>query len=290
MNASLANYLLSAKKEGWAVPHFNFCTLAQLNGICDALREMKTPALLGTSEGERTFVGMRQARYLIESFREEGLAVYLNADHCKSLEAAKEAVDAGYDSVHIDLSKESYEKNIKETKELVEYAKAKNPDIHIEGELGYLATDSSKIYEKEIQIPEESYTNPEQAKEFVAETGIDRLAGAVGTIHGIAKNKPKLRFELIESLRSNLPDDVTLVLHGGSGVSDEELQQAARAGCNNIHVSTELRVAYTNALREEFKANPEEVTPYKYLVPPREATAELVRFKIGLFGAEGKCA
>jgi tagatose 1,6-diphosphate aldolase GatY/KbaY len=151
-----------------------------------------------------------------------------------------------------------------------------------------LATDSSKIYEEEIQIPEESYTNPAQAKEFVSETGVDRLAGAVGTIHGIAKNTPKLRFELIEALRDNLPEHVSLVLHGGSGVGDEELQRAAQAGCNNIHISTELRVVYAKGLRESLAVDPEELTPYKYLAGPRQAVAGLVLAKIALFRAGEK--
>jgi len=147
---TLEEYLAKARKEKWAVPHFNFSSTAQLNGIIEAVRAMKAPVLLGTSEGERKFLGIDQAVALVRSFQKEGMAVFLNADHCHSFESAKEAVDAGYDSVHIDLSKESLQDNLQGTTRVVEYAKGVNPEISVEGELGYLATDSSKIYHKEV--------------------------------------------------------------------------------------------------------------------------------------------
>ncbi|MDX1608225.1 MAG: class II fructose-bisphosphate aldolase, partial [Candidatus Spechtbacterales bacterium] len=275
-------------KEGWAVPHFNFSSLAQLNGILDALREMKAPAALGTSEGERKFLGAKQALYLVQSFREEeGIPVYINADHHKSPEAAIEAFDAGYDSVHADLSKESYKDNIEGVKRVVEHVKSKRPEVEVEGELGYFVTESSKIYKEKIEIPEESYTQPEQAAEFVKETGIDRFAPVVGNLHGIAANEPKIRFDLVEKLREALPE-VTFVLHGGSGISDKDMKKLVKAGFNNIHVSTELRIAYTDALRAELKAKPDEVAPYHYLDKAREAVAKKVKEKLKIFGSEGK--
>ena len=277
-----------ALEEHWAVPHFNFSSLSQLNGIVDALRELKSPALLGTSEGEREFIGMKQALYLVRSFQEEGLSVFLNADHCHSVEAAKEAVDAGYESIHIDLSKKSYKENLKGTREVVKYAKNKNTKIQVEGELGYLATDSSKIYKEEIEIPEDSYTKIEEAVEFVKETSVDRFAPAIGNLHGIAANRPIIRFELVKNLREILPNNLTLVLHGGSGISDEDIEKLVSLGINNMHVSTELRVAYTNAMKKELKKKPEEFAPYHYLDQARKATADKAKEKLKLFGSVGR--
>ncbi|MEX0916878.1 MAG: class II fructose-bisphosphate aldolase, partial [Candidatus Spechtbacterales bacterium] len=184
--------------EKWAMPHFNFSNLEQLHALVEAAREAQSPLVLGLSEGERDAVGLAEAVALVSVARADGYPIFLNADHSRSPETAKAAVDAGFDSVHIDLSKESYEENIAGTKEVVEYAKAKNADIEVEGELGYLATESSKVYKEEVVIPEDSYTQPEQAIEYVAKTGVDRFASAIGNLHGIAANEPKLRFELVE--------------------------------------------------------------------------------------------
>lgn len=277
-----------ALKEGWAVPHFNFSSLAQLNGIVDALREMRSPALLGTSEGERKFIGMASAVDLIKGLRQEGRVVFLNADHSYSPGEAIKAVDAGYDSTHIDLSKKSFKENLEGTREVVDYARSKNLDIEVEGELGYLVTDSSKVYKEEVKIPEDSYTKVEEAVEFVARTGVNRFAPAIGNLHGIAANKPVIRFELVEQLRKALPKDLTFVLHGGSGISDQDMKRLVKLGINNIHVSTELRVAYTDALREELEEKPDEVAPYKYLDDARKATAEIVKEKLEIFGALGR--
>ncbi|MEX2145189.1 MAG: class II fructose-bisphosphate aldolase [Candidatus Spechtbacterales bacterium] len=290
MEYKLSELHKRALKEGWAVPHFNFSSLSQLNGVLDALKEMRAPAALGTSEGERDFIGLKQAVYLIKSFREaEGVPVFLNADHSRSFETAKNAFDAGYDSIHIDLSREKYEDNIENTKMVVDYVKSNlgSEYVEVEGELGYLATESSKIYKEVVEIPEDSYTNPQQAKEFVERTGVDRFAPAIGNLHGIAANKPKIRFDLVEKLRELLPD-ITLVLHGGSGISDEDMRKLVKMGFNNIHISTELRVAYTNALRKELAAKPDELAPYHYMDEAREAVKNKVVEKIMLFNAANR--
>ena len=213
---------------------------------------------------------------------------FLNADHSRSFESAQQATDAGFDSIHIDLSKEEYEKNTQETKQVVEYVKSKDPNIEVEGELGYLVTESSKMYDEEIEIPEESYTQPEQALEYVSKTGVDRFAPAVGNLHGIAKNEPHLRLELVQNIRSLVPAEVVLVLHGGSGISDQGFTSMIQNGFSNIHINTELRVAYSNALRKALAEQPDEATPYKYAKPAKQALVEVAKAKIQLFGAQGK--
>lgn len=286
---TLKEFLQEAGESGGAVGHFNISNLMQLKGVIAACKKANLPVMIGTSEGEADFIGMRTARHLIDAYKEEtGLPIFLNADHFHSFLKAKEAIDVGYDSVLIDCSKKPYHENLEETKKVVQYAKAKNPDISVEGELGYLVTESSKIYKEAVTIPPESLTKPEEALKYVEESGIDRFAPAVGNLHGIAANEPQLDFELIKKIRAVLPQDVALVMHGGSGIPDEQMKEAIELGFNNIHVSTEIRVAYVDALRKMLAAAPEETTPYKIYKPVVEAVGQKVSEKLELFGSINK--
>ena len=267
------------------MPHFNISDAVTLVGILEAAKELKSPVMIGTSEGERRFIGAKQAVLMIKEYREEyKLPIFLNADHHKSVGVAQEALDAGYDSIHIDLSVHNLEENISGTKEIVAYAKLKNNDISVEGEVGYLVTESSKIYKEVIEIPKESLTKPEEAARFVQETGVDRFAPAVGNLHGIATNVKKLDIARIESIRS-LIGNTAMVLHGGSGTPDDQIKAAIGAGINNIHINTEIRVAYAWALRTFLANSPEETTPYKILAPAIEAVRAKSMEKINLFGS-----
>src|SRR3989344_4801717 len=158
---TLGEIFKKALRESWAVPHFNFSNLETLKAIAEAGRETKSPVMVGTSEGERKFVGLPEAVALVKSFRGEGIMIFLNADHTKSVQAAKKAVDAGYDSIHIDLSALPLEENIRGTKEIVEYTKYKIQDtnyrISVEGELGYLRGESQVRSEK-VAVKPEDYT------------------------------------------------------------------------------------------------------------------------------------
>ena len=292
---TLKEILRQALEEGWALPHFNVSDAVTLAGICEAAKELGSPLLIGTSEGERKFIGTRQAVAMVKAYREEyDLPIFLNADHHKSISVAQEAVNVGYDSVHIDLSVMNLEENIKGTKEVVAYAKQKKLEvgggkleISVEGEVGYLVTESSKIYKEVIEIPPESLTKPEEAERFVKETGVDRFAPAVGNLHGIAANVKKLDIARIAAIREAI-GDVAMVLHGGSGTPDEQIKMAIEAGINNIHINTELRVAYTDSLRKFLNENPEETTPYKFFRPVIDAVKTKAVDKIRLFGSVGK--
>ena len=286
---TLKEYLAEAGQNGSALGHFNISNLVQLRGIISACQKTGSPAMIGTSEGEADFIGFKMARAMVDAAREEtGLPIFLNADHFHSFEKAKEALDAGYDSVLIDLSKEPYEKNLEITKSVVEYAREINPEISVEGELGYLVTDSSKIYKEKIEIPPESLTKPEEALKFVNETGVDRFAPAVGNLHGIAANEPKLDFELIKKIRAVLPSEVAMVLHGGSGIPDDQMREAVKLGFNNVHISTEIRVVYVDALRKMLAVAPDETTPYKIYKPVVEAVSAKTAEKLELFGCVNK--
>ena len=193
------------------------------------------------------------------------------------------AFDAGFDSVHIDLSSLPFEDNVRGTREVVEYVKSKNPEISIEGELGYLRGES-RIQKEAITIKPEDLTMPEEAAEFTGKTGIDRFSGAYGNSHGISLDEPALDIERIKAVRQALPKEVAMVLHGGSGIPDEEIKEAIKAGIVNIHVNTEIRVAYADALRKFLAENLEETTPYKILAPAVKAVKDKVEEKLRLFG------
>ena len=286
--ATLSEILRKALKEKWAVPHFNFSNLETLKAIAEAARETKSPVMAGTSEGEREFLGLSEAVALVKSFRGEGIMIFLNADHTKSVDAAKEAVDAGYDSVHIDLSAKSFEENVGGTAEVAKYARAKSPDISVEGELGYLRGES-QVQKKKIEVNPEDYTNPDQAAEFVKKTDVDRLAVAVGNIHGINLDEPDLDIERIKKIRQAVPENVILVLHAGSGIPDEQIKAAISAGISNIHISTELRAEFREELEKSLhKSGEAEYAPYKIMKPVVEAIKEKAIEKIKLFGAENK--
>lgn len=281
-------YLKKALKEKWAVPHFNISTFEQLKAMVNVAKRVRSPLHIGTSEGESGHMGLHQSVALVRSFCEEsGVPIFLNADHFHSVEEAKSAIDAGYDSIGIDLSLKPYEENTEGTKEVVRYAKARNSAISVEGELGYLRG-SSTIQREVIEIKPEDMTDPVQAREFVKETGIDRFAPAIGNIHGIAANEPNLDFSRIESIRALIPDTVSLVLHGGSGITDDMVKRAIGLGMNNVHINTEIRVVYINALRAFLEKNPNETTPYKIFPPVLEAIEIKVEEKIKLFGAVNK--
>jgi len=287
MENNLRSILLRASTEVWALGHFNISNLEQLRAIVNVGVSLQAPLHIGTSEGERHFIGLKQAVHMVRAFREEtGIPIFLNADHSKSVEEARAAVDAGYDSVHVDLSAMSFEENVRGTQELVKYAKSKNPDISIEGELGYFRG-KSEVQKEIIEIKPEDLTNIDQAKEFVERTQVDRLAPVVGNIHGIAANEPKLDIDLIKKLHKELPNTI-LVLHGGSGIPDDQMKEAAKSGISNIHVNTEIRLAYTNALREVIKNKPDETTPYKLFPDVISAVEDKVKEKLLIFGSLNK--
>ena len=277
-----------AQKGKYVVGQFNVSTDEQLRAIIEVAQDLKSPVIIGTSESERKFIGTNQAVALVKSWQEQtGLSIILNADHCKSFESAKQAVDAGYSAVHFDGSELDFEENIKITQKVVDYAKSKNKEILIEGEMGYLRG-GSEIHEK-IEIKQEDLTQPEQAKEFVEKTNVDSLAVAVGNIHGVETDmeNPPLHLDRLEEIQKTVPETF-LILHGGSGTPEEDIKKAVKLGVVKININTELRIAFSRALKEFFSKNPDAIKPYKVLAPAVSATKRVVEEKIKLFRSEGK--
>jgi fructose-bisphosphate aldolase class II len=279
----LTNYLNEAQKGDWAIPHFNISTFDQLQVIIEVATELKSPVLIGVSEGEVDFLGYESVRLMIDFWKQKtDLPIFLNADHHHSLERAKLAIDAGFDSVNIDCSLKSAMENEAETRAVVEYAKQQNPSINIEGEMGALATQSSEINAKDIMVDESQLTTPQDARQFVEVTKVDRLTPAVGNFHGLVKpgNHPKkLNIERLTEIQQAVT--VPLTLHGGSGLSDLDIQQALPL-VSNIHINTELRVAYTQGIQKEIGHT---TTPYKYLSAGHDPLKKVIVSKINLFGS-----
>jgi len=283
----LEYYFKKAKKEKWAIGQFNFSDASQLEGIVKAAKALESPIILGTSEGESEFLGLEQAVALKKTYQKEtGLPIFLNLDHGKSFEYIKKAIEMGYDMVHFDGSKLPLKENIVITKEVVKYAK--KFEVLVEGEVGVIGTDASKFYEEEFVIRPEDLTNPKEAAQYVKETGVGYLAVSIGNFHGVSvKGNPELDLKQLKEIK-NLVKDIFLVLHGGSGILDRDIENVIKLGIVKININTELRLAYTKTLKESLEKNPKEITPYKYLPEAIKAVQKVVEEKIRLFGSNKK--
>ncbi|MGC9046848.1 MAG: class II fructose-bisphosphate aldolase [Minisyncoccia bacterium] len=284
------DYINNSENKKFALGHFNFSTIDQLWAIFNAAKKLNTPILVGVSEGERHFIGIKQCVALIKSIRDEfNFPIFLNADHTHSLEEIKLAAQAGFDCILCDGSALSFEENIKMTKEAVKIVKDINPEILVEGELGYIGS-GSEVFQtmpSDIKLGKEFFTKPEEAEQFVKETNIDLFSPAVGSIHGMFKNQPNpnLAIDLIREIKKATKK--FLVLHGGSGVSNSDFIQAIDAGINIIHISTELRLAWRNGIENELIKNKNEIAPYKLLTTSLQEVEKVVENRLKLFFRNG---
>lgn len=287
---SLRECVKRASSGHIAVGHFNASTLDGIWAVADASLKLGVPVIVGFSEGERDYVGVRQAVAIIESIRKEkGQEIYLNADHTYSFERVKEAIDAGFDAVIFDGAKLSLDENIAVTKKCVEYARGCGRDVLIEGELGYIGS-SSKMLDaipEGAVVGEANMTKPEDAERFVRETGVDMLAPAVGNIHGVVRGgDPALNIGRVGEIASAVGGcgadgwKVPLVLHGASGNTADDIWNCVQAGVAIVHVNTELRIAYRAALVKALSDDHEELSPYKYLKPAKLAMQKVVEDKL----------
>jgi fructose-bisphosphate aldolase class II len=276
--------IAEAAAEKRAVGHFNVANLEMLWGVFRAAEKLQVPVIIGVSEGERDAIGLTQIAALVKSLRtEKDFPIYLNADHTGSLDRAKEAVLAGFDAVLVDGTKMSEEDNLKLVKEALAYARAQDPEIVIEGELGFIGQSSQVLTELPAGFNEREITSVEAAQNFVTTTGVDIFAPAVGNVHGMMKDRPDpaLNIEQIKAIREAV--GVPLVLHGASGNQEAEIKAAIAAGVAVVHVSTELRVAWRDAVKLSLAENLDEVAPYKLMKPATLAVEKVVDKKLRLF-------
>lgn len=279
---STREMLKKAQEEGYAVPAFNIHNLETLQVVVDTANELKSPVILaGTpstieyAEGEN-LVSLAQV-----AAQKYAIPIAIHLDHFEDPKAIKHYIDIGFKSAMIDASRKKYEENVEIVKEIVKYAH--RYDATVEAELGRLGG-----HEDDLVVDEKDamYTNPEQARDFVEKTGIDSLAVAIGTAHGLYKGKPKLDFDRLKEIREKV--DVPLVLHGASDVPDELVKKAISLGICKVNVATDLKIPFSNAVKEYFKENPDANDPRKYMEPGKEAMKKIVAHKIKVCGSENR--
>jgi ketose-bisphosphate aldolase len=262
---SLNYYFKEASQKKWAIPQFNFSNLEVLKAIVETAKALKSPVILGTSERESQFLGLNQAVSLVRAFRRQfKLPLFLSLDHGKSLSYCKTAIDEGYDTCHFDGSFLSFEQNLKLVSKLVRYAQKRK--VLVEGEID--------------EIGSKDLTDPEKAAFFSKKTKVQRLAVNIGTVHA---QKSKINLERLKEIKEKVK--IPLVLHGGSGVTDEEILEAIKLGITKINVNTELRKTFTNSLLEFLEKNRKEYIPYKYMPFVIERLKEVISQKMKLFGS-----
>ncbi|MCX7842106.1 MAG: class II fructose-1,6-bisphosphate aldolase [Clostridia bacterium] len=298
-----------AYEGGYAIGAFNVNNMEIVQGITEAAKEVNAPLILQVSAGARKYANHTYLMKLIEAaIIETGLPIAVHLDHGDTFELCKSCIDGGFTSVMIDGSHHSFEENIALTKKVVDYAHERG--VTVEGELGRLAGIEDDV---NVSDADAAYTDPAQVEEFVAKTGVDSLAIAIGTSHGAYKFKPgqtpKLRFDILEKIQQRLPN-FPIVLHGASsvipefveminkyggkmpdaiGIPEDMLRKAASMAVCKINIDSDLRLAMTASIRKYFAENPSHFDPRQYLAPARAAIKELVKNKlINVLGCNGK--
>ncbi len=282
---TLREYIKEAEEKKVAIGHFNISNLEALHAIYKAAKNLNVPVIIGLSEGEEKFVGREEAVALVKTIRErDDYPIFLNADHHASFDSVKRCVDVGFDMVIIDGAKMAFEDNVALAKQCVEYAREYSTktgrDVLVESELGYIGVGSNI----KDSVPEGAgiLTKPEDAKKFVEATGIDLLAPSVGSVHGLIKSgKPSIHAELVREIRE--ASGVPLVLHGGSGLKDEDFTNAIASGISVVHINSEIRLAWKEAVDQFIDANANEINPSKILQPAVEAIEKIVEARLKLF-------
>jgi len=294
---------------GYAIGAFNVNNMEIIQGITEAAKEEKAPLILQVSSGARKYANHTYLMKLVEAaLIETDLPICVHLDHGDTFDLCKSCIDGGFTSVMIDGSHHSFDENVELTKRVVEYAHAKGAVV--EGELGRLAGIEDAV---QVSEADSSYTRPEEVEEFVARTGVDSLAIAIGTSHGAFKfkpgTKPQLRFDILDEVTKCLPG-FPIVLHGASsvmpefvkmindnggnmpdaiGVPEDQLRQAARSAVCKINIDSDLRLAMTGTIRQYFAEHPDHFDPRQYLKPARENIKVLVQHKlVHVLGCAGK--
>lgn len=292
---------------GYAIGAFNVNNMEMIQGIVAAAKEEKAPLILQVSSGARKYANPKYLKKLVEAAVEDsGLPICLHLDHGDSYDLCKSAIDDGFTSVMIDASHHAFEENIKITSEVVKYAH--DHGVVVEAELGRLAGIEDNV---NVSDANACYTDPNQVEEFVGKTGVNSLAIAIGTSHGAYKFKgeAKLRFDILEEVGKRLPG-FPIVLHGASsvipeyvaminqyggtmpgakGVPEDMLRKAASMAVCKINIDSDLRLAFTAAIRKHFAENPAHFDPRQYLAPARDLITECVKHKlVDVLGCNGK--
>ena len=274
--------LQDAHKNNYAVGAFNVNNMEIVQAIIEAAEETNSPVILQASQGGLKYAGVEYIAELGKlAARKAKVPVALHLDHGTDFDQVMLCIRHGFSSVMIDGSKYELKENIAITKKVIEVAHAVG--VSVEAELGKIGGTEDDIV---VDEKDATFTDPDEAKEFVDETGVDYLAIAVGTAHGVYSGEPKLDFERIKTIKDIL--NIPLVLHGSSGVPNEAIEKAVSLGINKINIDTDLRVAFSSAIKDFLKENADNIDPRKILGPAKEAMKEVIIDKMKLFGSVGK--
>ena len=269
--------LEKAKVGKYAVAQFNINNLEWTRYILEKCNSLEVDVILGVSEGAIKYMGgfdvvVSLVKSLVKDL-EITIDVCIHLDHGSSVDVCKKAIDAGFSSVMIDASKMALDKNIETTKEVVEYAHSR--DITVEAEVGHINGNSASSSSREFNA------TLEECEAIVKGTGIDSLAPALGSVHGLYKGEPDLDFDTMMKISEKL--DLPLVLHGGSGIGEEDIKKAISCGICKININTELQTAWHDAVVEFINNNPTIYDPRKVIASGRDAIYDMIEYKINLF-------
>lgn len=281
MNKSLElkKYLEKAIQEKFAIPAINTTNMETSQAVVDAAKELNSPIILQITESAVKYAGFEYAEAILK-IADENPNVFVHLDHGSTEEMVKRCIESPvFSSVMIDKSKENFENNKKISKVIKDYAGYKL----VEAELGVVGGKEENIV-SEVSI----YTDPEEAKLFVDETSVDSLAIAIGTAHGVYKDTPKLNYDIIKSIRALVGDKTSLVLHGSSGLTDDQIKEAVASGINKVNLDTEIKQEFIKGFTEYMGNNPGDYDLRKIFGEARITAKELIKDRIRILGSENK--
>ena len=272
--------LRKADKEGYAVGAFNVENMEMVQAVIKALEELKAPGILQTTPSTVKYAGLDMYVAMVAAeAKKTSVPIALHLDHGSSFELAMQALRSGYTSIMIDGSKLELEENIALSKRVADACRPSG--IPVEAELGKVGGK-----EDDMSCDDPGYTEVADAVKFVEETGVTSLAVAIGTAHGIYKGVPKLDVERLSEIRKAV--SIPLVLHGASGVPDDAVRECIKRGISKVNFATELRIAFSDGIKEYLQANPDTFDPKKYCTAGSAKVTELVKAKIRVCGSDGK--
>ncbi len=290
--------LQKALKEGYAIPAFNICNMESAQAVAEVCAEKNAPVIISVSEGAGKYAGFDYIKAIVEvASKKSKNDIALHLDHGKTFEACKQAIDAGFTSVMIDASHLSYDENVAETRKVVDYAHARG--VTVEAELGKIMGT-----EDMISSTTESFTDSDEAKDFVTKTGVDSLAISIGTAHGVNKSikTPVIQYGVIENVHKAIPE-VPLVAHGSStvpakwveiitkyggeikksqGIAEEDIKKMSKTAICKINMDTDLRLAHTAGVREDLATNPNHFDQREYNKAGKKYVKEQIAHAIEL--------
>jgi len=270
-----------ARAEKKAIAAFNIHNLETIQAVVEGASELRAPVIIQTTPGTLKHAGVEYIGAIVRKASElYDIPIALHMDHCPSYDTIVACIRNQYTSVMIDGAHLPYKDNVRLVSSVVKMAHAVG--VQVEGEIGRISGVEDDLF---INEAEAAYTIPEEAVEFVKDTGVDTLAIAIGTAHGMYKGEPKLDFERLSTINELV--DVPLVLHGASGVPDESVREAIARGIAKVNIATELKNPMADAIKSAFAQNPEENDPRKYMGAAKAAVKEMVRNKILLCGCDG---